>query len=371
MAHVRKLPSGKWQGLFYDPARRKRTVGVFIRKSDALKKARAEEDKITEGTWTDPSLARVPFAEWAAHYATTTLHHRATTRARDESYLRVHVLPAFGDLPIGRIDPMDVQQFVGQLSASRAPATVAIAYQLLSRIMAAAVESGYISRSPCRGVKLPRVERVEMKFLSAPQLEQLAEAVPPSYRALVLTTGYTGLRWGEAAGLKRKRLNLLKGTLDVAEVLTEVRGVVAFGDPKTRSSRRVLTIPRFLVEELQGHLEEHSTNPELVFAGPEGGPLRRTNFRRRVWLPALGRTGPEGLRFHDLRHSAAGLMIAANVHPKVIQSRLGHSSIRVTLDTYGHLLPQLDEEVADSLEAAHLAAQIGRSSARTVHDLTD
>jgi integrase len=225
--------------------------------------------------------------------------------------------------------------------------------------MEAAVASGYISRSPCRGVKLPRADRAEMRFLSASELEQLAEAVPPSYRALVLTTGYTGLRWGEVAGLKQGRLKLLRGTLEVAEVLTEVRGALAFGEPKTKSSRRVLTVPRFLADELQSHLENYSTHPGLVFAGPKGGPLRRNNFRRRVWLPALARAGVEGLRFHDLGHTAAGLLIAQNVHPKVIQSRLGHSSIRVTLDTYGHLLPRLDEEVADGLEATHHAAQIG------------
>jgi integrase len=122
---------------------------------------------------------------------------------------------------------------VGELAASRAPATVAIAYQLLARIMAKAVESDYISRSPCRGVKLPRVERTEMRFLTAPELERLAETVPVRYRALVLTTGYVGLRWGEVAGLKRKRLNVLRGTLSVVEILTEVRGTLAFGEPKT------------------------------------------------------------------------------------------------------------------------------------------
>jgi integrase len=344
---------------------------VFVRKSDALKAAIEEERRIPRGMWTDPALARVPFREWAAYHRGTTLHQRTSTRARDESYLRVHLLPAFGDMPLGAIEPIDVQKFVAKLANRRAPATVVLAYQLLARIMAAAVDSGYISRSPCRGVKLPRVERVEMRFLSAPQLEELAEAVPPSYRALVLTTGYTGLRWGEVAGLKRERLNLLKGTLEVAEVLTEVRGALAFGDPKTKSSRRVLTVPRFLADELQGHLENHSTHPELVFAGPEGGSLRRNNFRRRVGLPALAQVGLEGLRFHDLRHTAAGILIAQNVHPKVIQSRLGHSSIRVTFDTYGQLLPRLDEEVADGLEATHQAAQIGRSSAHTVHGVTD
>jgi integrase len=275
---------------------------------------------------------------------------------RDESYLRVHLLPAFGELPLGAIEPIHVQRWVGELARRRAPATVAIAYQMLARIMESAVESNYLSRSPCRSVKLPRVEKSETRFLEAPELERLAGVMPERYRALVLLTGYTGLRWGEAAGLKRQRLNLLRSTLTVAEILTEVRGHVAFGEPKTNASRRALALPGFLVAELQRHLEAHATHPELVFAGRDGGALRRNNFRRRAWVPAVEQAGLSPFRFHDLRHTAAGLMVASNVHPKVMQTRLGHSSISVTLDTYGHLLPNLDEEVADSLEAAHLVA---------------
>jgi integrase len=129
-----------------------------------------------------------------------------------------------------------------------------------------------------------------------------------------------------------------------------------------------LSLPAFLVAELEAHLERYSTNPELVFAGRDGGPLRRNNFRRRVWVPAVERTGLEGLRFHDLRHTAASLMIANNVHPKVIQSRLGHSSIGVTMDTYGHLLPSLDEEVAEGLESARRTALFQPPATHVPHD---
>jgi len=223
-------------------------------------------------------------------------------------------------------------------------------------MMTAAAESGYISRSPCRGVKLPRVEQVEMRFLSADQLEHLASTVPGRYRALILTAGYIGPRWGELTGLKRSRLNLLRGTLEVAETLVELRGTLSFGQPKTSASRRVITLPGFLVAELNAHLEQHSTHSDLVFAGRDGGPLRRNNFRRRVWLPAVARARLEPLRFHDLRHTAVALLIGQNAHPKLIQSRLGHSSIQVTLDRYGHLLGGLDEAVANSLEQAHRAA---------------
>jgi integrase len=314
MAHVRKLPSGKWQGLYYDPARRKRTAGVFTTKKVALDAAREEERRIPRQTWTDPALARVPFSEWAAHHISTMIDQRDSTRVRDDSYLRTHLLPAFGNFPIGGIEPLDVQRWVTKLSASGlAPATVAICYRLMARIMTAAVESDYISRTPCRGVRLPRIQKEEMRFLSPQELGRLAVAAPARHRAPVLTAGYIGLRWGEIAGLKRRRLNLLRGTIEIAETLTEGRGTLGFGEPKTKASRRTLTLPRFLVEELQAHLEKHSTNPELVFSGRDGGPLRRNNSRRRVWLPAVEATGLAPLRFHDLRHTAAGLMIANKV----------------------------------------------------------
>jgi integrase len=154
----------------------------------------------------------------------------------------------------------------------------------------------------------------------------------------------------------------------VAEIATEVRGKVVFGPPKTNASKRTLSLPAFLVTEIETHLEQYSTSPDLVFAGRDGGPLRRNNFRRRVWIPAVEAAGLSPLRFHDLRHSAAGLMIAQNTHPKLIQSRLGHSSITVTMDTYGHLLPSLDEEVAMGLEDAHRAAVFQVAATHVPHD---
>ena len=165
-----------------------------------------------------------------------------------------------------------------------------------------------------------------------------------------------GLRWGELACLKRRRLNMLHASLEVAETIVEVRGKLTEGQPKSAASRRTLALPPFLVEELRTHLDRFATHGELVFAGRDGGPMRRTNFRARVWLPAVKSAGLAPLRFHDLRHTAARLMIAQGAHPKLIQSRLGHGSIQVTFDVYGHLLPALDQELALGLEASRAAA---------------
>jgi integrase len=185
-------------------------------------------------------------------------------------------------------------------------------------------------------VKLPRIERHEMRFLTARQLEYLTEHHPERARTIVLLGGYMGLRWGEIAGLKRERLNLLQGTLEIRETLVEVGGRLSFGAPKSDAGRRTLRLPDFLVDNLREHLDRFTTHPELVFTGRDGGPYRRGNFRRRYCLPAVEAAVLSPLCFHDLRHTAAGLLIAENVHPKIIQRRLGHSSISVTLDRYGH-----------------------------------
>jgi integrase len=134
-----------------------------------------------------------------------------------------------------------------------------------------------------------------------------------------------------------------------------------------RGFLRTLALPAFLVSELQTHLDRFATHGELVFAGRDGGPMRRTNFRRRIWLSAVESVGLTPLRFHDLRHTAAALMISQGAHPKLFQSRLGHSSIQVTFDVYGHLLPALDEELARGLDAARSEALSEISATYLLH----
>ena len=141
--------------------------------------------------------------------------------------------------------------------------------------------------------------------------------------------------------------------MTVAEALTEVRGELAFKAPKTAASRRTVALPGSLVSVLRDHLSAWpAVGNGLVFTGAEGKPMRRTNFRRRAWGPAVAASVGEPCRFHDLRHSHAAMLIAQGEHQKTIQSRLGHASISTTLDTYGHLMEGLDQAAAERLDAA-------------------
>jgi integrase len=292
------------------------------------------------------------FKEWTERYFATALHKRPTTMARDRSVAGTHFLPALGNRPIGSITPLDVRRLVEHMSVTLSPATVRTNYAVLRAILAAAVDADLLAVTPCRGVRLPPQTRGEIRFLSSQELERLAVAVPLPYRAMIYLAGVAGLRWSEIAGLRVGRIDFLRRTVSVVETCSEVEGRLIFADVKTPASRRTVAIPAFLIEVLAEHLKraDRQQAKDLVFTAPEGGPLRRSLFRQRVWLPAVEQADLKGLTFHGLRHSAAGLMIELGAHPRIMQARLGHSSIRTTLDVYGHVLPTADEAVTSAID---------------------
>ncbi len=238
------------------------------------------------------------------------------------------------------------------------PSRVRQAYRLLSAILRGAVESGYLARSPCVGIELPRIQRNEMRYLDAEEIDRLATEITEPYGTMVHVFGYCGLRWGEAAALRRSRCLVLRSRLEIAESLADVGGHLHFG-PTTNYEQRSVVLPAFLRDKIAAHLARYvPQDPDaLVFTSPQGHPLRNVNFNRRVWHPAAEKAGLAGVRIHDLRHSAASMMIAENAHPKAVQVALGHSSIAVTMDRYGHLFPSDQEALADRLDARYRASQ--------------
>jgi integrase len=338
---------------YRDPSHKQRSR-VFTRKADAQRFLNETESAKLKGTWTDPALGRVLFRDWLGEWWATTTDLRPTTRARDESLLRTLALPQFGDAPLAAISQRDVRAWVAQLSrGDLAPATVQKAYQVLAKVLGAAVDAGMLAQSPCRRVPLPKIEREEMRFLTPAQITKLADVIRPQYRALILVGAYGGLRIGELAGLRRRRVDLLRGTVEVAEILTEVRGRLFLGPPKTRASRRRVGLPQAVTSELARHLGTPGGADDLVFTAPQGGPLRVPAFRHRVWRPATRAAGLEGLRIHDLRHTAVALWIAAGANPKEVSARAGHSLVSFTLDRYGHLYPEADAALRDRLDDLH------------------
>ena len=208
------------------------------------------------------------------------------------------------------------------VESGQSPSRVRNAHQVLIQVLAAAVEGGRLARNPATGVRLPkRVER-EMLFLDTGQVEQLADAIGPHYRMLVYFLAYTGRRFGEVAALRVKRLDLLRGRCEVVEPATEVGSMLVWGPTKT-DERRIVRLPRFMVELLAEHLagRPHGLD-DLVFTAPQGGPLRDRKFLHGQLKPVARRTGlPETLRAHDLRHTAASLLIREGASVKAPSTR--------------------------------------------------
>ncbi|MGH2817403.1 MAG: tyrosine-type recombinase/integrase [Actinomycetota bacterium] len=356
MAHIEKRARNIYRARYRAPNGRERSQ-TFKRRADAERFLAEMTTAKARGAWVDPRAGRKLLEEWAAE-CMERRDLRPTSAARDEVYMRRHVLPRFGDVPLARIERRDVQRWVGDLSAKGlAPATVRACHRLLSGVLAEAVEERLIPQSPCRGVRLPRIPRTEQRFLTTEQVERLAESIAPEYRALIYCAAYLGCRWGELVGLKRENVNLLRRELTIQGTLEEVSGGLTYvEETKTKASRRRLTLPAFLVEILTDHLAR-AVPSEYVFTGRDGGLLRRSNFRRRHWKPAGVAAGLTPLRFHDLRHTCAGILIAQGAHPAEIKARLGHTSIKTTMDVYGHLLPSLGDKLDEALDAARADAR--------------
>lgn len=353
MGSIRRAPrSARWEARYRDPAGRQRTRS-FDRKSDAQAFLATVSVEIHRGQWVDPAGGRTLLSEWIAEWSASTTNLRPSTRARDDSYLRTHILPRFGSVPLGSITQLEVRSWVAGLDGrGLAPATVQKAYQILGKVLAAAVDGGLIPSSPCHKVPLPRIESAEMRFLTPEEIGRLAGAITPRYRSFVLLKCYGGLRLSEMAGLRRASVDAMRSSVRVSEQAVEVRGQMHFGPPKTRAGRRTVPIPRQVTEELLDHLARYST-PEkdgLVFPGPAGGPLRAGAWRQRVWRPAIEEAGLAPLRPHDCRHSAISLWAAAGASPNEVAARAGHTSVSVVLDRYRHLFPAELERTTGRLE---------------------
>jgi integrase len=355
MAHIQRR-GNRWQARYRAPDGKERSR-TFDRKVDAQAFLATVESSKLRNEWVEPRLGRQSFGNYASEWMTTKVHRAARTRINVEGRLRNHILPAFGGTPLSGVRPTDVRSWFAALNDSGlAPETVKAIYLVLRGIFDQAVTEGLVARSPCIGIELPPTrQREEMHFLSPEDVNRLAAAIDDRYRVLIYTAAYGGLRAGELHALKIGRMNLLATTLEVSESLSEVRGRHATGPTKT-GRPRVIALPRFLAEMLGEHVGRYPSADGYVFTSAGGGPIRHRNFYRRHFRPAVARAGlPDGLRFHDLRHTCAAFLIANGRHMEEVKDHLGHSSIRVTSDRYGHLFPAAKAALAESLDAIYRA----------------
>jgi integrase len=214
------------------------------------------------------------------------------------------------------------------------------AYRVLHLVLEEGIGGGLLATNPAAGVRLPRIDAREGCFLTAAEVHRLAQAVRPRYGVLVHTAAYSGMRVGELAALRVGRLDRLAGRAEVVES-TEVAGRLVTRPTKTYG-RQSVRLPRSLCDELGAYLAGRSHGPDaLVFTMPAGGPLWQSIIASRYFKPAVHGAGLDPrLRFHDLRHTCASLLIAQGTCVKAVQAQLGHASATVTMDRYGASVPR-------------------------------
>jgi integrase len=354
MARIRKRGS-KYHVSYRDPAtKRERSAGTYLRKADADRQKRAVEYQLQAGEWIDPKIQATPYGEWARQWFDAQSHLRIGTRENNASALNARILPAFGEASLRDIRPIHVEQFVADLSTELSPSRVRQIYNVLNASLKAAVKNEMLKANPAEGVRLPQQTTREMLFLDPQQVEALAAEIAEEHSTLVYVLAYGGLRIGEARALRRSRVNLMRGTIEIRESVTYRGGDFVFTPPKNGKDR-VVTIPRFLRTMLERHMDVYigKEADALVFPGTNGGPVTLPPFRRNEWKPALLRAGiDKSFRIHDMRHTTASLLINQGLHPKIVQEHLGHHSISITLDRYGHLYETDTQRLSDALDAA-------------------
>jgi integrase len=333
-------------------------VRTFNRMTDARRFLVEVEDSKYRGAYVDPSAGRLDVGAQAERWYASTAALKPTTRRDYRSLLDCHVLPRFGDWPLAGVDTLAVREWVATLiEGGLGPKRAGKALQVLSLVLSSAVDGGKLARNATAGVKPPKIQRREMLFLDATQVEGLADAIDPRYRVLVLCSAYAGLRPCELVALRVKHLDLLRGAVRVAEAAPEVAGRLCWGTVKTHEARTV-RLPRFLVDELAAHLADRPHDPtDLVFTAPRGGPLRESKWVPGYFKPAVRAASlPDALRWYDLRHTCASLLIREGASIKAVQKQMGHATAAITLDVYGHLFPDELDSLAERLEALHARA---------------
>jgi integrase len=353
---VRRLASGRYQARLPDGSA---APDTFTTKAEASRWLSLAEADLERGTFVHPSLnANVTVAEWLEEWrASHSLHKRPTTLVRDESAIRRHLVPRLGDIQLAKLRQTDVQGFVADLRREVGPGTTRSIYGVLRAALNAAVNAELLARSPARGIKLPQTPKTDVVTLRPEELHRLAAALPDRWQPMVYVAGACGLRFSEVAGLRVGRVDVTHLQLHVIETAPQVGGDRA--EPKTAAGRRTVPAPGLIAEILDEHLSRYGLAGEpdaLVFSAARGGRLHAANWHKRAWAPARRAAGLPTLRFHDLRHSAVPLWIAMGANLLQVSRWLGHSTVQVTADVYGHLFPETNDLVISRLDKTLRAA---------------
>jgi integrase len=323
-----------------------------------LRKATADRDDGIVLDAENPTVGKY-LERWLPDSVKDTV--KQTTYECYERLLRLHLVPALGTIKLKALTPAHVRALYREKLDSGLTATsVQRVHALLHKALKQAVNDGLLPRNVTGAVKAPRQSRKEIRALNPEQARAFLQAASGDrLETLYLLAIHTGLRQSELLGLKWEDVDLEAKRLSVRRILSAAKNGPTFTTPKSNKSRTVRLTPR-AVEALHVHKKRQAEEREklgkpwrdhgLVFCSQVGTPLNRNNVHTRSFKPLVERAGlPPTLRFHDLRHTFATLMLKGGEHPKVVQEMMGHATINITLDTYSHVLPDMQDKAANRL----------------------
>lgn len=334
----------------------------FVRKVDAQRWDAENTVAMTRGAYVAPAAGRLSFGAAAGDWISTRHDLAPSTLARYRGIVE-QINTRFGALPLSKMTRPLLREWIAELVDAETPAeTVHKTVGVVRQILQHAVDDQRLAANPADKLALPPIRPTEMRFLTLDQLRQLAAAAGDN-AAAIWVLGICGLRMGELVGLQHQDVDRAAGVLHIVRSVTLVDSKLVEGPPKNRK-RRTVPLPAYIADQL-----DEGAQGEPVFPAPAGGMIRHTNWRRRVFDPAVDAAGLAPLHPHELRHSAASLAIGAGANIKAVQAMLGHARASITLDRYGHLYPSDVEQITSTLNGMLALHPVSTDCAQNV--LTD
>lgn len=351
--------------LGYDPATKRygqHWESVPGTKKDAEKRLSEILHALDTGSYMKPGKTTLAdfLDRWLVEYAQANLS--AKTAEGYEHIFRKHIIPALGNLTLAQIKPEHLQRYYSdRLNGGLSAQTVRHHHTVLHKALQTALKWGLLSHNVADSVEAPRAKRIEMQSWDENEVNCFLEAAKPSpYYALFYLALFTGMRRSELLALRWQDTDLLFGQISVSRGLHCLKdGTCIFTEPKSAKSRRTIALPPSVISLLREQKAKQefdhkmlgipSRDSDLIFSTAEGRPLL-PNSVTHAWIKLVRRAGLKYIRLHDCRHSHASLLLKQGIHPKIVQERLGHSSIQITLDTYSHVAPGLQEAAAQKFD---------------------
>lgn len=295
---------------------------------------------------------KVTLSDFLEHYMEDVAKHTLRPKTL-ESYgylIRLHIKPELGNIKLSQLRPDHVQQlYSAKLNSGLSRRTVQFIHSILHKTLSQALKWGLVTRNVTDLVEKPTVKRPTPTTLSVQEVKKLLATVREDRLYPMYCLAMVGLREGEILGLHYEDVDWEKGTIHIRHAVQYLIGQgLQITEPKTQKAKRTIKLPDFVFSALKEHADKQNTNHGLMFTTGNGTPFSPRNFIRH-FKQSLQKAGLPEIRVHDLRHTTATLLLSQGVHPKVVQEILGHSQISLTMDTYSHMLPELQDEAAEKL----------------------